>query len=120
MLRIAFACLSLAVGLGCWLAILYLRPDAGRPGWATRATHAAAGTGGLALLGAAAWGSVLSRPNGSFGRAGLILIAAALALGLAFWLGWERLGRTRNGVLILHACLAITGFVLLSGWYLNR
>ncbi len=122
MLRTAFAGLSLAVGLGCWLAILHLRPDARRPGWAARAAHGAAGAGGLALLAAAllaAGGSVPAGPNSGFGRAGLILIAAALASGLGFWLGWRRLGRMRNAVLILHACLAITGFVLLSGWYLN-
>lgn len=118
MLRIAFACLSLAVSLGCWLAILYLRPDAQRPGWAVRAAHGFAGAGGLAVL-AAAWRSVIAGPNGGFGRAGLILIAAALALGLVFWLGRMRLGGARNGVMILHACLAIIGFVLLSGWYLN-
>ena len=122
MLRIAFGCLSVAVALGCWLAILYLRPDAGRPGRVLRALHGSAGAGGSALLVAAAWAPSWGQMFGSagqFARSGLALIGAGLLLGLAFWLGWRQLGRARDGVLILHAFLAITGFVLLSGWYLG-
>ena len=126
MLRIAFGCLSVAVALGCWLAILYLRPDAGRPGRGLRALHGSAGAGGLALLvaaawaplGAASWGEMFG-DAGQFARSGLVLMGAGLLLGLAFWLGWRQLGRARDGVLILHAFLAIIGFVLLSGWYLG-
>ena len=122
MLRVAFGCLSVVVALGCWLAILYLRPDAGRPRPGLRALHGSAGAGGLALLAAAAWApswGEMFGTAGQFARSGLALMGAGLLLGLAFWLGWKQLGRARDGVLILHACLAITGFVLLSGWYLG-
>ena len=122
MLRIAFACLSLAVALGGWLAIRYLRPDAARPERGWRAAHGSAGVVGLALLAAAAWAPAWGEwfgAAGAFARSGLILIGAGLVLGLVFWLGWKRLGQARDGVLILHAFLAITGFVLLSGWYLT-
>ena len=122
MLRVAFGCLSVAVALGCWLAILYLRPDAGRPGRGLRALHGSAGAGGLALLmvveWAPSWGEMFGDAE-QFARSGLVLMGAGLLLGLAFWLGWRQLGRARDGVLILHAFLAITGFVLLSGWYLG-
>lgn len=122
MLRISFACLCMAVALGCWLEILYLQPNAARPGWILRAVHGLAGASGLGLLLAAAWGpsgGQIFAVTGGVARSGLILIAAALVLGLLFLLGWKWLGKMRNSVLILHACVAITGFVLLSGWYLN-
>ena len=117
MLRIGFGCLSLAVLLGLWLAMRHLQPEARRPSWISRAAHGLCGAGGLALLLGAA-----PLPEDGFGRAGLTGIAMALPLGLVFWLGWNRLGRAwaRNGVLILHASAAITGYVLLSEWYLNR
>ena len=122
MLRISFACLCMAVALGCWLAIHYLQPNAARPGWILRAVHGLAGASGLGLLLAAAWGpseEPFFGATGGFARSGLILLAAALVLGLLFLLGWKWLGKMRSSVLILHACVAITGFVLLSGWYLN-
>ncbi len=122
MLRIAFASLSLAVLLGAVLAILHLRPDARRPHWIGRAAHGLLGVAGLVLLLGLAWqaaGTVFPGPRGSLARSGLALIAAAMPLGLILWLGWRRLAPARSAVLILHAVLAITGYVLLSGWYLG-
>ena len=115
MLSVAFVLLSLAVLLGASLALLYLRQEAGRAPWFGRAAHGLFGAGGLALMLLAPFGA-----GGGLARAGLALIGAALPLGLIFWLGWNRLGRARDLVLILHAFLAITGFVLLSSWYMNR
>ena len=121
MLRIAFAGLALAALLGAWLAVRALRPDAARAHWVLRAVHGVTATAGLGLLLWAigrAGGWAMFGPDGGLARSGLVLITAALPLGVLFWLGRLRLGQAANLVLAVHAVVAITGFVLLSGWYL--
>jgi hypothetical protein len=119
--RIAFACLCLAALLGAWLAVQVLKPDAPRPAGLLRAAHGGLAAAGLGLLLWAigrAGGWAMFGPDGGLARSGLVLVTAALPLGLLVWLGWQRLGRAANLVLILHVFVAFTGIVLLSGWYL--
>jgi hypothetical protein len=118
MLKPAFGLLCLTVLLGAWLVLFRLRPEARRPPWPGRAAHGVFGAGGLALL-LLSW-PTFGGPQAWFAHSGAVLVAAALPLGLAYWLGWDRLGRARDGMLILHAFAAIAGLVLLSGWFLNN
>jgi hypothetical protein len=121
MMRAAVASLSLAVALGIGLALWHLSAMEGRsrPPWLLGLLH-----GVIAAIGLAAVLVVLQGPRrgdamgvGSFGPASAVLFAAAFIAGVAIPL----LGRLRRtgaaaGVIVIHAGVAITAFVLFLAW----
>jgi hypothetical protein len=118
MLKPAFGLLCLTVLLGAWLVLFRLRPEARRPPWPGRAAHGVFGAGGLALL-LLSW-PTFGGPQAWFAHSGAVLVAAALPLGLAYWLGCDPRTRAPDHRTTRQACAAIAGFVLLSGWFLNN
>jgi hypothetical protein len=101
--------------LGVSLAFLHLR---GKRLPALGIVHGIAGAAGLVPLVLALQGPRRGDAMGvgSFGVAAAVLLGFALAFGL--FIPWS-LGRSSRGfgvTIATHACLAITGFVLLLAW----
>jgi hypothetical protein len=113
-LGVAFAALSLAVGLGMWLA-------AGAPGradlprWKIGLAHGIAGAGGvLALL--VAWGGSVP---GTFAKDALALLVVGLIVGAGMALFAARSGRLPMAAVAIHAALAGIGYLILAGFVLG-
>jgi hypothetical protein len=75
--------------------------------------HGVAGLAGLIVLLVASTGPPRAVANGagSFGTEAAVLLAGALATGV-----WVYLARRKAIPIVIHAGLAITGFVLLLAW----
>jgi hypothetical protein len=109
--------ITAAVLAGTVLAFWHLRAAEGLarpPGWAGIA-HGLCGVVGLALLLMALHGSprAVAEGAGSFGTIAAWLFGTALLVGGMIWV------RRRRGptlTIILHAALAVTGWVLLLAW----
>lgn len=116
MISIAFDVLVVAALMGAGLALHYMRGPAARqlPA-ALPLLHGGLGVVGLALLLAVLRRGLPSTDNGTSGFGGLAagFFAAALVVGLVIvWTGWR--GRRPRGLAVAtHACLAITGLVVL-------
>lgn len=119
-MTLAFTLVSAAVGLGIVLALWHLRANEGRrhPPWSIGAVHGVLGLAGLAALVV-----VLQGPRhgdamgvGSFGTVAAMLFATALATGLTIPLLIWQFPRLVAGVIVLHAGIAVTGYVLFLAW----
>jgi len=108
---------SFAVAAGTILGLWHVRASdgAGRPKLWMGVAHGIAGTVGLALLVAALGGPPRGAASGTtaFGPAAAWLFAAALLSGAVILV---RRKRGPSITMILHACLAVTGWVLLLAW----
>jgi hypothetical protein len=121
MLTGAFISLLFAVLVGCWLAVLHFDgrgPD--KTPWPIAALHAALALGGLAVL-LVALG--MPRPpaaggTGGFGAGAAALFALAASLGGAIFLRFRRRHRPVNGLIGVHATLAVFGVVVLAAYVL--
>ncbi len=120
MLTLATTLLSIAVALGCGLALWHLAAGERRrsPPRLLGALHGLLGAGGLAALLVLLQGPPRGEAMGvgGFGVAGAVLFGAALVVGLAIL---ALLRRSRTGAaaaIVVHASLAITGFVLFLAW----
>jgi hypothetical protein len=118
--RAALVTLSLAIGLGVVLALWHLRASEGksRPPWAIGVVHGILGAAGLAAL-----ILVLQGPRrgdamgvGGFGVTAAVLFVLALPAGLGIRLLARRLPRVAASLIVLHAAVAVTGYVLLLAW----
>ena len=109
MLIFCFCALSLAVGLGAFLAAGLFRRAA--------LVH---GSAGLAGLGALALALRRGSLGGPFAWDAMVLAGAAALGGVVlFGLGWKR--RTRPGLLVtLHAMAGGLAYLLLAGFVLGR
>lgn len=120
MLAAAFILLSIAVLLGCVLAVLDMRTGNATPLWPLAALHGLVALAGFACLLFALRGPARGAEQGtaSFGMisAWLLAIAALLALSL---LSARLRKRKLSGFLIgMHATFAVTGFVVLAAYFL--
>lgn len=114
-INLAFYLCCAAVALGAGLAVHFLRgPALRRPPWPLPLAHGALGAAGLAALILALRRGLPASPWGTagFGPAANVLLALALALGLAIALvGWRR--RPPGLLVAVHASIAVAGFVVL-------
>jgi hypothetical protein len=119
MLTAAFAILAIAVALGLPLGALHLREGAGLPAWPLAALHALFALGGLALLALALRGPAHGTDQGTagFGTAAAALLAVAALAGAALLAARLRKGRVAQGLIGLHAMIAVTGFVVLAAYF---
>ena len=115
MLNAAFILLSLAVLLGCVLAVLHLREGAAPPPWPLGALHGLIGVIGFGILALALRGPPrgVAQGVGPFGMIAALLLAPAAMIGL-MQLAARLCQRRFSGALIgAHATLAVGGFVIL-------
>ena len=121
MLLAAYGILGIAALLGTWLAVMHLRTDgAVAPPWMLAALHGLVGVAGLGCLLLALQGPPrgLDRGTAGFGTIAAALIAAAAVLGAGFVAARLR-GRAPLGLMIVaHATLAVSGFVILTAYAL--
>lgn len=118
MLTIALILLTIAVLLGCALAILDMGPAVTRLWWLA-ALHGLVAVGGLGCLALALRGPArgLEQGTASFGTLSAWLLAAAALMGLSL-LGARLRRRRLSGFQIgLHATLAVSGFVVLAAYF---
>ncbi len=113
--------LGLAVVLGLWLGgrYIYVTPQASGLR-AAACVHGGVGAAGVVMLAVAVRGGpsvhAMRAGVGGFGRMALVMLAAALGLGLVF-LGLRVARRVPPVlVLVLHGGLAIAGVVLLLAY----
>ena len=120
MLAAAFILLSIAVLIGCVLAVLDMRTGAATPMWQLAALHALIALSGFGCLLLALRGPVrgASQGTGSFGVISAWLLGAAALLAVSLLVARLR-GRNLPGFLIgMHATFAVTGFVVLLAYFL--
>jgi hypothetical protein len=119
MLIAAYVVLGIAVLLGSALAVLHLRTDgAVAPPWRLAALHGLVAVAGLGCLLLALQGPPRGLDHGTaaFGTIAAVLVAAAALLGAGFAVARLR-GRPPAGLLIVvHATLAVGGFVILTAY----
>jgi hypothetical protein len=113
MLTLAFGLICAAIVAGAVLAVGYLRAAAAPP--AVAIAHGALGAAGLAALLLALRRGLPETAFGTegFGAGAAALLAPALALGLVLGHAGLRRRRPAATLVVSHATLAITGFVLL-------
>jgi hypothetical protein len=120
MLRTTVIVLSLAVTLGIVLALWHLRAGEFRSGppWPVGVVHGALGIAGLCVL-----ILLLQGPRrgdamgvGSFGASSAVLFAAAVTAGVSVPLLSRRSPNGAGVMIVLHAGLAITAYVLFLAW----
>jgi hypothetical protein len=108
--------LSVAVGLGVFLGIKYLRRERSRP--VMIGVHLLFGAGGLEtfamLLHQTPNGTAM--PAGSLGPAAAGLLAVGMMAGIAAPMIGRRSRRTMSVALATHAGMAGAGFALLIAW----
>ncbi len=111
----ALVLLTLAVALGSYLGLLYLR-DVRRP--YLIGIHLLLGAGGLeaSLLGLHGAASDSPLRTGSLGTLALGFLAATLILGLTAPLFGRNSPRTAEVLLATHVTFGITGFALFLAW----
>jgi hypothetical protein len=121
MLIAAYVVLGIAALLGSGLAVIHLQTNgAVAPPWKLAALHGLVAVAGLGCLPLALQGPPrgLGHGTAAFGTIAAALIAAAAVLGAGFLAARLR-GRTPSGLLIVvHATLAVTGFVILTAYAL--
>jgi hypothetical protein len=104
-----------AAAAGTILGFWHLRPDARRPPLWMGILHGLAGIAGLGALLLALQGPERGSAYGvgHFGAMAAWLFAAAAASGVVIWL---RRRKGPAGTMIVHAAIAIAGWVLLLAW----
>lgn len=119
MLTAAFAVLAVAVALGSLLGVLHVREGASLPAWPLAALHGLFAIGGLALLVLALGGPARGAGQGTagFGAAAAAILALAALVGAALMAARLRKGRVAQGLIGLHAMIAVTGFVVLAAYF---
>ncbi len=119
MLTAAFAVLAIAVALGSLLGVLHLREGAGLPPWPLAALHGLFAIGGLTLLALALRGPARGASQGTagFGAAAAAILVVAALVGATLLVARLRKGRAAQGLIGLHAMIAITGFVVLAAYF---
>jgi hypothetical protein len=107
--------ISLTAAAGTILGLWHLRPDVGRPRAWMGIMHGIAGTAGLAILLLALRGPErgIASGVGAFGTIAAWLFAAAAATGVLIWI---RRRKGPAGTMIVHAGIAIAGWVMLLAW----
>ena len=120
MLSVSSWLLSAAVLAGVVLALLHLRATspAQRPPWAVGMAHGLVGAAGLALLLLALRGpprGVLTGAS-SFGLQAAVLLGAALLAGIAIAVLARPWSRAASAAIVVHALLAVTGYVMLIAY----
>jgi hypothetical protein len=120
MLTAAFTLLSIAVLLGCVLAVLDLRNGTPTPLWPLAALHASAAVGGFACLLLALRGPArgLDQGTASFGALSAWILAAAALIGVSLLAARLRRRRLSGFQIGMHATFAVTGFVVLLAYFL--
>ncbi len=115
MLNAAFILLSLAVLLGCVLAVLHLREGAAPPPWPLGALHGLIAVIGFGILALALRGPPrgVAQGVGSFGMIAAVLLAPAAMIGLMQLAARLRQKRLSGALIGAHATLAVGGFVIL-------
>ena len=112
--------LSAAVLAGVVLALLHLRATstAQRSHWIAGLAHGLVGTAGLALLPFALRGPPRGVLTGvsSFGVQAAVLLGGALLAGIAVAVLARRRSRATSLTIVVHALLAITGYVMLIAY----
>ncbi len=119
MLTAAFSLLSIAVLAGSVLAVLHMRENAALPPLPWGLLHAATALAGLVLLAIAISGPVhgLRQGTAGFGAAAAALLVFAALLGAALLAARLRRGKVSDGLIGMHAMIAISGFVVLMAYY---
>jgi hypothetical protein len=111
----AIVVLTVAVGLGIYVGILYLR-RVRKP--VLIGLHLLLGVAGIEamvmMLRGAPDGAVA--PAGSFGIAAAVLLATAMVSGLAAPLLAKHSRQGGNAVLATHAAVGVLGFLLVLAW----
>jgi hypothetical protein len=107
--------ISLTAAAGTVLGLWHLRADRGRPPLWAGLVHGFAGIVGLAILLLALQGPErgIQSGVGAFGKMAAWLFAGTVASGVLIW------ARRRKGpaaTMIVHAGIAITGWVVLLAW----
>jgi hypothetical protein len=113
----AFLLITLAVGIGVYLGLLYLRGV--RPIKIVLGAHILLGMGGLEQLAIFIRGGAPSGATvnvGSFGTAAAALFALAMLSGFIAPLLGQRSRRSGEFMLATHAFTGVAGFVLLLIW----
>ena len=114
MLRLPLSLFGATMLLGFVLAAMNLRQTTAVPPWFVRLAHGLLGAGGLAVLMSTTSGPVAGDPT--FRLDAVVLLGAALLLGLAI-LGAYRIAPKSAGALIaLHATIAMFGLAVLSAY----
>lgn len=123
MLTAAFGVFCAVVLLGLGLVALQSRPQGLGGAWPLALVHGGLGAAGLAALAWALWGARVAGGNaatsgaGSFGLDAVVLLGLALAIGVSLPLWFRRWGGSAGGgVIVLHATIGFTGFVLLAAF----
>jgi hypothetical protein len=118
MLSLALALLSLAVLIGTAIGIRFIG-DRRRPSRAIGAVHGLLGASGLCVLIFALVSGVGAGDRygtASFGPAAAILAALAALVGAGIALLGRRIARSTGLLLVVHASLAVTAYVLLLAY----
>ncbi len=118
MLTAAFVILSIAILLGCLLAILYLRTEGAAAPWPLAALHGSIAIAGLFCLALALQGPVRGAEQGTadFGIYAVTLIGTAALIGVLLFVS-HILKRKIPGLLVgVHATLAIGGLAILAAY----
>jgi hypothetical protein len=121
MLDAALIALLVAVLFGSWLAVLHFdgRPPERAP-WPLALTHALIALGGFALLAVALAGPPRGAADGTaaFGLTAAVLLAIAAAAGFGIFVRFRLRRKGANGLVGLHAALAVGGVVILAAYVL--
>jgi hypothetical protein len=118
MLRLSLILLGIAMLFGFWLAALHLRESGKAPPMLVRLGHGiigAAGLGALLLtLDSPAQGE--NAGVGTFRLDAVVLLVAALLLGLGILLTFRIAPKSAGAVIALHATVAMFGLAILAAY----
>jgi len=122
MLGAALITLLIAVLFGSWLAVLHFdgrTPE--RVPWVLALVHAALALGGFALLALPLKGPPRGADQGTagFGLAAAVLLALAIAAGLAILLRFRVAKKKASALVGLHAMIAVSAIVILAAYVLS-
>ncbi len=114
MLRVSLGLFGIAMLFGFVLAALNLRPSEKAPPLLVRVAHGVLGAAGLAALlltpGAPATGSDTFRMDA------MVLLGAALLLGLGIVVTFRIAPKSAGAVMALHATIAMFGLAILAAY----
>lgn len=119
MLLVSGGILSLVLALGGWMAIDQLR-GAAAPKLALALAHGGLAVAGFILLLLALGGPERGAAAGAapFGKVAAVVLALAALPGAALFVAHLRRRRLSGALIGLHACLAVTGCVILLTYIL--
>ncbi len=118
MLRLSLILLGIAMLFGFGLAALHLRESDKAPPLLARVAHGALGAAGLAALlltlGQPAQG--VNEGVGTFRLDAVVLLGAALLLGLGILVTFRVAPKSAGAVIALHATIAMFGLAILAAY----